>query len=374
MESTAFIKEEDYENLKKAAGNSYRFTVLKEGGTVPFLNKLKAGKLSVAGAFIMGALIFYQGLFVAEIQVNGYKSIPEEELRQTLEVSGLYEGAKKMKDYSIVKAALYENHDKITWVSIYEKGRLVKVTIAEADNEWKDEKERSNVYDEISENIPVNIVASKTGLIETIKPLQGDAMVQKGDYVNEGDILISGDYQYQSTDYSKGDEFFSMYSHADGQVLAKTPRKIEYYLQKTERTLHPTGNFMPGFYIKIGDIEIDTAGNWHRYKVAERKEIEILNLIRPLPIKISLVKINEMRIKEKTILQKEVDKRIEAALRQYEKEEFSIDEGIINKSIELSVTENLIRATIFAEVLEDIGIEKKIQVKNKEKDKEKMGQ
>lgn len=373
LESTAFIKDEDYENLKKASGNSYRFTVLKEGGAVPFLKKLKAGKLSVAGAFLMGALIFYQGLFVAEIQVSGYKAIPEEDLRQTMEQAGLYEGARKMKDYSLVKADLYKNHDKITWVSIYEKGRLVKVSIAEADNE-EYRKGNKNVYEEIPDNIPVNIVATKAGFVETIQPLQGDALVQKGDYVNKGDILISGDYQYQSTDYSKGDGFFSMYSHADGEVLARTPRLIEFYMQKAERTLQPTGKFMPGIFIKIGDMKIDPAGNWHRYEVAQRKETELIDIVKPLPFKICLVKISQVEIMEEPISQRKIDKRIEAVLRQYEKREFDINEGIITKSIEFEETENLIKVSVFAEVMEDIGTEKKIQVKNKEKDKEKTNQ
>ena len=339
---------------------------------MPVLNKLKAGKLSVAGAFLMGALIFYQGLFIAEIQVYGYSETAEEDLRQTMMDAGLYEGAKKMKDYSDVKAALYKNHDTITWVGIYEKGRLVKVTVAEADEKSLKENGRiDSNYNEIPQTVPVNIVASKSGIIETIIPLQGEAMVQKGEYVNEGDVLINGDFQYQSTDYSKGDEIFSMYSHADGEVLARTPRKIEFYISKTERALQKTGKFIPGIYIKTGDLEIDTAGNWHRYNVAERKEFELIDLVKPLPIKVSLVKINQVKIVENKVSKEGVAKRVDAALRQYEKKNFSIDEGIVSKDIEFSETENLIKATVFAEIVEDIGVEKKIPIKNKEKDKEK---
>ena len=50
---------------------------------------------------------------------------------------------------------------------------------------------------------PCNIVAAKAGIIENITPLTGNAQVEKGDYVNEGDILISGKFEYKTSNYSR---------------------------------------------------------------------------------------------------------------------------------------------------------------------------
>lgn len=211
--------------------------------------------MTVIGAFLLGALIFYQSLFIAEITIGGYSSISETELRQTLTEAGVYEGARKKGIYEDAKALLYEKYDKITWISIYERGRRLEVDIAEA-GEFLEEN--------IPDKRPVNIVAAKSGMIETILPLKGSAKVQKGDYVNEGDILISGRYKYQSSDYSKGDDFFTMYSHADGQVTARVPEYMTYYFEKNRRIKEPTGRFFVGIYLKFGDLEVDTASGRRR--------------------------------------------------------------------------------------------------------------
>ena len=137
IESTVEIKGEDFTSFKKLAGHSSRISVVQEGGAVPFFRCVRENIPAVAGAFLLGALIFYQSLFVAEIRIDGYSTIDEESLRQTLADAGLYEGARKSDDYSDVKAALYENHRSISWVSVYEKGRLIDISIAEADNDEK---------------------------------------------------------------------------------------------------------------------------------------------------------------------------------------------------------------------------------------------
>lgn len=358
LESTVEVKDDDYHRLKKIAGHSYRMTTISEGGTIPFLNKIKSNIPTIIGAFLLGALIFYQGLFIAEIRVDGYRSITEAEIRQTLADAGLEEGVRKPKNYDDIKAALYENHSKITWVSIYEDGRSIKVNVAEAGKAEETKKK---------DMTPAHIVAARSGIIEKITPLQGNAKAQKGDYVNKGDILISGRYKYQSTDYSKGDGFFYMYSHAEGQVLAKVPRQVTLYMQKTRPSEKLTGRSIPGLYIKIGDMEIDTAKMMNRYKISVRSETVLTDLVQPLPLKISFVEVKETEAEKQRISPEKRKAVTEAAIRQYKREEMTSGEEIISYDIEFSETENLIIADVFMEVLEDIGEERKIDMKKEEK-------
>lgn len=358
LESTVEVKDDDYRRLKKIAGHSYRMTTISEGGAIPFLNKIKSNIPTIIGAFLLGALIFYQGLFVAEIRVDGYRSITEAEIRQTLAEAGLEEGVRKPENYDDIKAALYENHRKITWVSIYEDGRSIKVNIAEAGKAKETEKK---------DMTPAHIVATRSGFIEKITPLQGNARVQKGDYVNKGDILISGRYKYQSTDYSKGDGFFYMYSHAEGKVLAKVPRQVTFYMQKAQPSEKLTGRSIPGLYIKIGNMEVDTAKIMNRYKVSVRCETVLMDLVQPLPLKISFVKVKETEAEKQRISPEKRKAVTEAAIRQYRREEMTKGEEMVNYDIEFSETENLIIADVFMEVLEDIGEERKIDMKKEEK-------
>ena len=361
LESTVEIQGDDFDRLKKAAGHSYKMTVLKEGGALPLFRSMKASLLTIAGAFLLGALLFYQSLFVAEIRVDGYKSLSEASIRQTLAEAGLVEGAKKEDDYSHVKAALYEKHDEITWVSIYADGRLIKVHIAEAGRQETAAGGREK---------PVNIVAARSGMIEKILPLEGNARVQKGDYVNKGDVLISGKYKYQSTDYSRGDDFYIMYSHARGQALAKVPRQVTFYMEKNERKKTPTGRSVWGIFIRFGDVEIDTAGGLCKYEAAMRHETALLKTMRPLPITVSILKIEEVELEDLRRDAQQAEKILAAALRQYQKEAMKPGEEIISQSIEYEESENLIKADVFLEILEDIGEEKKIKVKKQHKNKD----
>lgn len=353
LESTVKLKDEDFGTLKKMAGHSYRMSTLSEGGMIPFFRSMKSNILTITGAFLLGALIFYQSLFVAEIRVDGYTSITESELRQTLASAGLYEGVRKPEDYSNIKSAVYENHESVTWVSIYEDGRLIKVTIAEAGKAKEADK---------ADDTPVNIVAARSGMIEKITPLQGNAKAREGDYVNRGDVLISGRLKYQSTDYSKGDGLFMMYSHAEGQALAKVPRQVDFYMQKCRRSKVLTGRFIPGFYIKIGDMQLDSARKLNRYKTSVRKENVFIDAVRPLPIKLSFVRIQEAKLIEDRYSDAKLQRVIDAAVRQYAREELKAGEEIVSFDVDYSESENLIKASVLMEVLEDIGEEKAIKV------------
>ena len=362
LESTVEIRKEDFPRLKRIAGHSHQVTVVKDGGAIPFLQWMRANILTVTGAFLLGALIFYQSLFVAEIRVDGYGRLTETAIRETLAEAGLREGARIEEDYSHVKAALYEKHEEITWVSVFAQGRLIKVNIAEADN-----PEEAPVL----EDAPVDIIAARSGVIEDIQPLQGMAMVERGDYVNAGDVLISGAFEYQSSDYSKGDEIFTMYSHARGRTLARTPRVLTYYLEKNERLQKPTGKRVWGIYAKLGDMELDTAGGLCRFEASRRKETVLMDVVKPLPMVLALVKVEEVRLEEKPLDDGKARQVIEASLRRYEKEELTGDERIIRKTIDYTESAGLLKADVFLEVAEDIGMEREIKVGKKEKEEEK---
>lgn len=358
IEVTVSVAERDHIRLKEITGYSYRITTISEGGLYSVIQYIKHNKSIILGAFLLGALIFYQSLFVAEIRIEGYERIPETEIRNTLKEAGLYEGARKPKDYIDIKAALYEGHKEITWASIFEEGRLIKVSIAEA---GKGEDT------EIKEDLPVSVVASRAGMVEKIIPLEGNAKVKKGDYVNEGDVLISGIYKYKSTDYSKGDRDYYMYCHAKGQVMAKVPKKMSFYIQKSQRELIPTGKQVWGLCIDTSNKRIDTAECMNRYKFSVRKEYELLNATRAVPGSVCIVRICEVKIEENKIDKNKLGKVTEAAVRQYEREEMKKGEEILEYTIDYSETDNLIKADVFMELLTDIGEEKPIKTKRLEK-------
>ena len=135
VESSVEVSGDDFDAFRKTAGHSYKLTVTGEGGAIPFLRSLRSRISAIAGAFVLGAFIFYQSLFVAEIRIDGYRSISEEQLRHVMSEAGLFEGARRQNNYNAVKSALYSEFDNIAWVGIHEAGKMVEVEISESSDE-----------------------------------------------------------------------------------------------------------------------------------------------------------------------------------------------------------------------------------------------
>ncbi len=358
VESSVEVSGDDFDAFRKTADHSYKLTVIGEGGAIPFLRSLRSRISAIAGAFLLGAFIFYQSLFVAEIRIDGYRSISEEQLRHVMSEAGLFEGARRQNNYNDVKSALYSEFDNIAWVGIHETGKMVEVEISES----SDDREQ-----EPADDTPVDIVAARAGVIERILPLQGEALVKNGDYVNMGDVLISGTLEYQSTDYSRGDGFFYRYSHASGEALAKTPRRLTYYIEKNVRVKEPTGRHIPGIYVKIGDLEVDTASWFSRFTACERRETVLIDAVRPLPVRLGVTSVDEVKIKEFHRDMNRLSEMVDAAVRQYARENFGSDSAIADHQIGYTESAGVIRADVLLEVLEDIGKEKAIKIKEEEK-------
>ncbi|HIT99160.1 MAG: sporulation protein YqfD [Anaerovoracaceae bacterium] len=362
VEYTAELKREDCDRLKDITGSKYRITVIKEGGILPLFKKIKYNVITIAGAFLLGALIFYQSLFIAEIRVDGCQSISEADIRETLRSAGIYEGARKAENYEEAEVMLHKEYENITWASIYDEGRLINVKISETDSAEKDERQERTEEKEA----PCNIVAAKAGIIENITPLTGNAQVEKGDYVNEGDILISGKFEYKTSNYSRKEEEGVMYSHAEGKVMARVPEHFTYYFEKKKRAREYTGNYFFGIKFKVGDLCLDTVSGRGGYEVSETESKEIFNISKVFPASLEIVKIREVKLKEETVSRDDIQKVVDASLRQYQKDNMDEGESILESSIEYGETAGLIKASVFAETLIDIGEERDLK---KEKNK-----
>lgn len=361
IEYTAELKKDDCDKLKHLAGSSYRMTVLKEGGIFPLFEKMRYNIITILGAFLLGALIFYQSFFIAEIRVEGCRLLSETDIRETLRSAGIYEGARKEKSYEEIKNELYKEYENITWVGIYEEGRLLKVEISETDSVENPENS-SKISDGEK---PCDIVASKSGIIQEVLPLRGNAQVEKGDYVNEGDVLINGIFKYKTSNYSKKEEEGVMYSHAKGTVMARVPQHITYYFEKNVREREYTGNYFFGIRFKAGDLCFDTASGRGGYEVSEAEIKEIFNISRIFPLSMEIVKVREVKLKERAASYDDVENVIAASLRQYKKDNMDEKEDILQSSITYSESENLIKASVFLETLLDIGIEKELKENQK---------
>ena len=84
-----------------------------------------------------------------------------------------------------------------------------------------------------------------------------------------------------------------------------------------------------------------------------------------------MLTVREVKLEDADKDYSSIEKVVEAALRQYEKDNLETGESIISKSVDYSESTGLIKASVMIEVLEDIGAEKEIDIEKEKKDEKK---
>jgi similar to stage IV sporulation protein len=84
IETIITLMEWDYEQFQRIAKNKYKITILKEYGYKPLIRKTFNKKSTIIGLLLFALILFYQSTFVSEIQILGYRSYTEAEIRDAL--------------------------------------------------------------------------------------------------------------------------------------------------------------------------------------------------------------------------------------------------------------------------------------------------
>lgn len=315
LEASCWITPEELAKLRKSAGALYRITVKENKGPGYEVQKLRKAPVKAVGILIVLVIVISRSFFVKTIEVNGYKAIPEMLLVQCLAESGVEEGAYRPKiDWRKAENHLYDTFPQVTWLKLAYDGRKVILNISETDrptlssDSGQDSQfvpSRSSDREKYS-----NIIAAHSGYIETISSFRGLILAEKGDYVEKGQVLISGYVPIEPTvfeeDYPK-----AYYVKSHGEIWAKVPYRLTFNQQRY-----------------IGET-------------AERGNVIISK-------------------REKT--EKEVIAKANQQLRQWIKENLPGNAEILNKSLNFSHKENIIEISMTVEVRQQIGEEQEILI------------
>ncbi|NLY70237.1 MAG: sporulation protein YqfD [Clostridiales bacterium] len=346
LEMTLKLEAKDWKKFMRLKGNRYRVTILSEKGIKPLLKRAFSNKTALIGVALFIFLIYFQSLFISEIRIYGYKSYTEREIREKLKYAGLYEGCSKSIDLDKVEIDMYKQFEDLSWIGIELKGNLAEVTIVEG----------TKPIPIVDKEQPCHIVAAKEGYIEKTIAREGKGVVEKGDFVREGDLLITGMIPIEDKTYTQDPENPGYrYVHADGEVYAKTIYRFVYYQEKEELHKDLTGREMPGFSIRIGDLTFNSADIFRPFNSAIYEETVLINTVRPFPIEFATNKQKEVKLRKQTRDHKDIEKRAKQQLREAIKEYIPESAQILNNSLKFSEEENIIEVVIMVEALEDIG-------------------
>ncbi len=213
----------------------------KRYGLVYLLSRYRKRTGLFVSALVLALLTGVSGLFVWNISVEGNEKIPDEEIISTLREIGFGEGSYKkgVKLDSLVNNFLMREK-RISWIAVNFDGTTAHVEVREGKNPEIRQKHEN-----------VNLVASHDGIIMRADVLEGEALVQKGDVVYKGQLLVSAFVEGKDRSYLRG---------ARGSVWANTERKIyvrvplKYFegsmtgKTKTKYTLSLLGKSIPLYF------------------------------------------------------------------------------------------------------------------------------
>lgn len=321
-----------------------RVNIIQKKGFPFFVHKLKYRKMLVLGLIICLGVLFFLTSLIWSIDVVGEEDISKKLILSNLNKIGIYVGVNKSNiDEELVKKTLLKEIGSISYAKAEIKGTKLIIEV----------KKREIAPEKVEKNIPCNIVSKNKSVIEKIVAKNGKALVEKGDIVDEGQILITGTIE---------DERFDgpLLVHSDGIVLGRTNyiKIIEEPLIKTIK--EETGRDYKAREFVVGNKTISLKDKEIPFK-NYNEVIDNKSIINSNKFKLGVIIYNYKEVRLKKINQN-VDKLKQVnSLKGTEVLIKEIPEGskIVSKNVEHSFKNNKLITKITIEVIEDIGVKQK---------------
>ena len=175
-----------YQQSKKFFANAkelcYNIKKIKEKGLLTPLVKLWKSVGVLVGLIVFCLSAFFFNDFIYEIAFTGSGSVCKREVLSYLNGVGVKEFQRFSNfDFERIEDGVLSDNKNLSFVSIEKHGNVLVVDLALATD--KVDRLNGNVY---------SLVSSVCGVIEKINVYRGTALVKKGDYVKEGDLLVDG--------------------------------------------------------------------------------------------------------------------------------------------------------------------------------------
>ena len=221
-----------------------RMEILAYGG-LPARTKKFHGRQILAGGillFIIG--IYILSSFIWVIRIEGNERLKSEEILEYCKEIGLKPGAwKPMIATDEVTKGLLGHFADISWISVGLKGTDVTIKLTETIEK----------VDMVDKETPYDIVASMDGVITQITAERGTPLVQAGDVVKKGDVLISSEILIGL----EGEEQHKEYVAAEGKVMARIWQNFSDELPLEYAEKRYTGEETENNVVIIAQNEID---------------------------------------------------------------------------------------------------------------------
>jgi len=158
-----------------------RMKIVKKGGIPFFIMRASKRRVLVFGMLFFCAILYFLGSFVWFIEITGNEKVETQVIMEFLHEHGVKVGAPKASfDRDSVVEQLLTEISELAWAGMSIRGSSVELEVSE----------KTLIPPDIK-NEPADIVAAKEGKIVELLVLKGTPLVQEGDQVYKGQILVS---------------------------------------------------------------------------------------------------------------------------------------------------------------------------------------
>lgn len=330
------VLEEDYEKIKKIS-TSYEITIVKRYGLAYILYILKTKKLFLISVLLSFIVLITLTHITFSIQIIETDEDIKQLILEDLEQFGIkkyqfkvnYQTKEKIREQILEK-----EKDILEWLEIEEIGTTYQVKLIK-----RIKKEEEEVIQ------PRNIVAKKNGLVVSIEAESGEVVTKKNQYVEKGQVLISG--------IIKNKEEIVANVAAKGKVYAEIWYKVSMQLPLIyeEETLTGNTKNVLEFVFLNHEIALNELSSYKHAKSTEK----ILWKHSLLPLRISYTKKQELDGKQINYYESNIEDTIIPLAK--EKLVAKLGEDIIiisQKVLKKEQSAGKIKVELFFKVKEDI--------------------
>lgn len=201
----AFVSVRGFRRMRLPARKTKtRVRILKKCGLPLFLHRHRRRRAFLIGILLFAATLALLSSFIWSVEIDGFEKTDEKLIRNALKSCGLDVGVVKYTlKASDIKSEMLRQMPSLSWLWVEVKGTRAFVHVRE-----------KTEMPEMDAGRPANLVSEKDGVIVSIDAKHGKAVVNPGDTVKKGSLLISGTLETKHGG--------TLLVRSQGEVCAKT--------------------------------------------------------------------------------------------------------------------------------------------------------
>lgn len=326
----------------------------------PFLlYEFKHRKMLPIGFLLSIGLLMYLTSFIWMIDIQGNENIKDEVFKKYLQSINIKQGIRKKDiDKEDLRVKIIGGIKDISYASIHIKGTKLIIDVKEKDEEIKIVEDES----------PCDIIADKKAVIEKVTAENGKSLVERGDIVKKGQMIITGTIQDEHMEKP-------LYIHAEGEVIGLTTHSKVIEEPIVKNIKEETGKIHISRELKINGKSLKFMNGeipFKNYIEKQEEKSPFKNGLFKFPIQIIVHEYREVNLREAeqnidAVKEANTVKAVQDIMKKLPK-----NAEVLKKNTSHKVDENTITTEVIIEVREEIGVKSKLRKISNLKDEENL--